>query len=46
VIDFLLANGVSEDRLTAEGRGPDEPIASNETEEGRALNRRVEFLFD
>ncbi len=46
VVDFLIANGVSEDRLTADGKGPDEPIASNDDEEGRALNRRVEFLFD
>lgn len=46
VLAFLVQNGVEESRLTAEGKGPDEPIASNDDEEGRALNRRVEFLFD
>lgn len=46
VVGFLQSNGVGEDRLKAEGKGSEEPLASNETEEGRALNRRVEFLFD
>jgi outer membrane protein OmpA-like peptidoglycan-associated protein len=46
VVQFLVANGVPEGRLTADGKGPDEPIASNDDEVGRALNRRVEFLFD
>ena len=46
VVQFLAANGVAETRLVAEGKGPDEPIASNDDAEGRALNRRVEFLFD
>jgi OOP family OmpA-OmpF porin len=40
---YLIAHGVSEDRLTARGAGPDEPLASNDTEEGRAQNRRVEL---
>ncbi len=39
---WLAANGVSPDRLAADGRGPDEPIADNGTEAGRALNRRVQ----
>jgi OOP family OmpA-OmpF porin len=34
---------VSPARLTARGLGPQEPIANNETNEGRALNRRIEF---
>ena len=46
VVDFLVAAGLDPARLTAEGRGPDEPIASNDTAEGRAQNRRVEFAFD
>jgi outer membrane protein OmpA-like peptidoglycan-associated protein len=29
--------------MTIKGYGPDKPVASNETEEGRALNRRVEL---
>ncbi|WP_406858304.1 type IVB secretion system protein IcmH/DotU [Alsobacter sp. KACC 23698] len=31
-------------RITTEGRGPDDPVADNKTAEGRARNRRVEFL--
>ena len=43
VRDFLVANGVSADRLTTKGFGPNEPIAPNNTAEGRAKNRRVDF---
>jgi outer membrane protein OmpA-like peptidoglycan-associated protein len=44
VMKFLVVNyGVSPARLTARGLGPQEPIANNETNEGRALNRRIEF---
>lgn len=43
VMDYLVAQGIDADRLVAEGLGPDEPIATNETEEGRRQNRRVEF---
>ena len=43
VRDFLIGYGVDADRLEAVGYGEGEPIASNETETGRALNRRVEF---
>jgi type VI secretion system protein ImpK len=32
------------DRLTVDGKGPDKPIASNATADGRAKNRRVEVL--
>ncbi len=39
----LLARGVEEGRLTSEGYGEAAPIASNETAEGRAKNRRIEF---
>lgn len=39
----LIANGIAEDRLTAKGYGPDEPIMANLTEDGRSKNRRVEF---
>ena len=37
--------GVSRDKLGIRGLGPDRPVASNETPEGKALNRRVELQF-
>ncbi len=40
----LLKSGVSADRMTSEGFGEKEPIATNETAAGKALNRRVEIL--
>ncbi len=40
---YLVAVGVEESRLTAVGYGQDLPIADNQTAEGRAKNRRVEF---
>ena len=40
---YLAAHGIAEDNLTASGQGPDRPIASNDTAEGRARNRRIEF---
>lgn len=45
VRDFLMKKGVTPDRLTAQGFGPDRPAASNDTKEGREANRRVEFLI-
>jgi chemotaxis protein MotB len=44
VYKFLVKEkGMSEERLECAGRGEQEPIASNNTEEGRAMNRRVEI---
>ncbi len=40
---YLLEQGIAEERIEAEGFGPDRPIAPNLTQRGRALNRRVEF---
>lgn len=40
---YLISQGISAERLTAKGYGEAKPIASNETEEGKAENRRVEF---
>lgn len=43
VVDYLLAQGVNADKLTAKGFGPANPIADNSTVDGRAANRRVEL---
>lgn len=40
---YLVQHGVAAERLSTVGRGEAQPIASNETEEGRYQNRRVEF---
>jgi outer membrane protein OmpA-like peptidoglycan-associated protein len=40
---YLHSQGVPLERMTARGFGPDRPVASNRTAEGRALNRRVEL---
>ena len=42
VRDYLIANGINADRLTANGYGEEYPIASNKTRNGRKNNRRVE----
>ena len=42
---YLIKQGIVRDRLQAVGYGKAMPIADNETEEGRAKNRRVEFTI-
>ena len=42
VVNALVSRGVSSSRLRAEGKGESMPIASNETVDGRAMNRRIE----
>ncbi|MGZ9074910.1 MAG: OmpA family protein [Burkholderiaceae bacterium] len=45
--DYLVTRGVAANRFQIDGRGAREPVASNDTEAGRARNRRVEiFLGD
>ena len=43
VVDFLIERGIDPERLTSKGYGFERPIASNETAQGRQLNRRTEF---
>lgn len=40
---YLLSKGIQADRITAKGYGETTPVASNQTDGGRQLNRRVEF---
>jgi OmpA-OmpF porin, OOP family len=42
--DLLVQGGVDTNRITTQGYGADKPIASNDTEEGRARNRRTELV--
>jgi OmpA-OmpF porin, OOP family len=43
VVDELVARQIPPERLSSSGAGETEPIAPNDTEEGRARNRRIEF---
>ena len=43
VVDYLISQGIADSRLTAHGYGESKPIDSNDTDAGRANNRRVEF---
>ena len=43
---YLQNKGVAEDRIVAEGFGETRPVASNDTREGKAKNRRVEFILN
>ncbi|MEA4916032.1 OmpA family protein [Proteiniphilum sp.] len=44
VMNKLIEMGIAQDRLQAVGKGQNSPIADNSTDEGRAKNRRVEFV--
>jgi len=44
VMNFLVSRGIPQERIVARGYGKERPIASNETAEGRATNRRVEVI--
>jgi outer membrane protein OmpA-like peptidoglycan-associated protein len=45
VRNYLIDNGIAPDRMEAQGFGPDRPVATNDTDEGRALNRRTEMII-
>jgi OmpA-OmpF porin, OOP family len=45
VVDYLISQGIKSSRLSAHGYGESKPIDTNDTDEGRANNRRVEFTI-
>lgn len=45
VIDYLKTHNIATGRLAAKGMGEMDPVATNDTDEGRAQNRRVEFVI-
>ena len=45
VVAELIKRGVDESRLYAEGYGETDPIASNDTKDGKAKNRRIAFAI-
>ena len=44
VADYLVKAGLPANRFTATGYGSSQPVASNDTDEGKAQNRRIDFL--
>jgi outer membrane protein OmpA-like peptidoglycan-associated protein len=44
VRDYLVAQGVATNSVTAKGFGKTQPVATNDTAEGRQINRRVELV--
>ena len=44
VSDYLVKAGLPADRFTATGYGSTQPIATNDTDEGKAQNRRIDFM--
>ena len=46
VMEYLIANGINSSRISAKGLGPNSPVASNDTSEGKAKNRRVEVVLN
>lgn len=45
VVNYILDKGISNTRLDSAGFGEAQPVATNDTDEGRRLNRRVEFMI-
>ena len=44
VIDYIIEKGIERNRLQSKGFGASKPIATNDTEDGRAINRRTELV--
>lgn len=45
VAEYLMELGLNKDRISYRAHGGSQPVANNSTDEGRRLNRRVEFMF-
>ena len=45
VVDYLVTKGIAISRLNAVGFGEDKPVTTNNTAEGRTLNRRVKLIL-
>ncbi|MBS1537084.1 MAG: OmpA family protein [Bacteroidetes bacterium] len=45
VLKYIISHGIASSRLTAKGFGKTKPVSTNDTDEGRQLNRRVEFTI-
>ena len=45
VVAYLVGKGVAAERLSAKGWGEEKPVGSDDTDEGKAANRRVEFII-
>ena len=43
VMEYIISKGIAPNRITSQGYGETKPVATNDTDEGRQLNRRVEF---
>jgi OOP family OmpA-OmpF porin len=46
VMEYIISKGIASTRITSKGYGETVPVATNETDEGRQLNRRVEFKIE
>jgi outer membrane protein OmpA-like peptidoglycan-associated protein len=42
-MDYIISKGIDSSRITSHGYGETKPVTTNDTDEGRQLNRRVEF---
>ena len=45
VMDYILSKGIDPKRIVSKGYGETKPVAPNDTDENRQLNRRVEFTI-